>query len=116
MFAWLGLLAIGALPAMINCNLTGGALLHCLKVPHARLVLVDDDEQLLKRIEALRWDSQHDAEMEIVVLTTSRREDIYSQRTDKVNDVYRSAIKGNDPMCLFYTRFVEATNNSNIHS
>jgi acyl-CoA synthetase (AMP-forming)/AMP-acid ligase II len=43
MFAWLGLLAINAAPAMINYNLRGRALAHCIKVAESRLVLADEE-------------------------------------------------------------------------
>ena len=43
MFAWLGLLAIGCYPAMINYNLVGGALVHCVKLAECPLMLVDED-------------------------------------------------------------------------
>ena len=43
--AWMGLLAIGCYPAMINYNLVGGALVHCTKIAECRLVLVDEDFQ-----------------------------------------------------------------------
>ena len=42
-FLMLGLWAIGAFPALINYNLTGKPLLHCIKTASARLVLVDDE-------------------------------------------------------------------------
>jgi acyl-CoA synthetase (AMP-forming)/AMP-acid ligase II len=45
MFAWLALLAIGAVPAMINFNLEGSGLVHCVKVSEARIMLVDEDIQ-----------------------------------------------------------------------
>ncbi|KAK3684637.1 hypothetical protein LTR37_020069 [Vermiconidia calcicola] len=41
--AWMGLLAIGCWPAMINYNLVGGALVHCTKIAECRLLLVDND-------------------------------------------------------------------------
>ncbi|KAH0828314.1 Isopenicillin N epimerase component 1 [Fonsecaea pedrosoi] len=40
---WLGLLAIGCYPAMINYNLVGGALVHCVKIAECRILLVDED-------------------------------------------------------------------------
>lgn len=43
MFAWMGLLAIGCYPAMINYNLVGGALVHCAKLADCKLMLVDED-------------------------------------------------------------------------
>ena len=42
---WMGLLAIGCYPAMINYNLVGGALVHCTKIAECRLLLVDEDFQ-----------------------------------------------------------------------
>ncbi|KAL8997930.1 MAG: hypothetical protein Q9169_002923 [Polycauliona sp. 2 TL-2023] len=42
-FLMLGLWSIGANPALINYNLTGAPLIHCLAVSTARIVLVDDE-------------------------------------------------------------------------
>jgi non-ribosomal peptide synthetase component F len=44
-FIWLGLWAIGAKPAFINYNLTGKALVHCIRVSTSRLLLVDPQIQ-----------------------------------------------------------------------
>lgn len=41
-FVWLGLWSIGAKPAFINYNLTGHALVHCIKAVGGGLVLVDE--------------------------------------------------------------------------
>ena len=43
--AWMGLLAIGCYPAMINYNLIGAALAHCTKVAESTVILVDEDFQ-----------------------------------------------------------------------
>lgn len=40
---WMGMLAVGCYPAMINYNLVGGALVHCVKVAECKLLLVDED-------------------------------------------------------------------------
>ncbi|KAK4664350.1 long-chain fatty acid transporter fat1 [Podospora pseudopauciseta] len=40
-FLLLALWAIGAVPALINYNLTGAALVHCVKRANARLMLID---------------------------------------------------------------------------
>ncbi|CAG8978834.1 hypothetical protein HYALB_00008489 [Hymenoscyphus albidus] len=40
-FIWLGLWSIGAKPAFINYNLTDKALVHCINVSTARVLLVD---------------------------------------------------------------------------
>lgn len=54
MFAWLGLWCLGAAPAAINYNLAGDALEHCLRVSGAKMVLVDDDPECVKRMEGSR--------------------------------------------------------------
>lgn len=42
LFIWLGLWSIGAYPALINYNLTGAPLIHCLATSTARIVFVDE--------------------------------------------------------------------------
>lgn len=42
-FLWLALWSLGACPAFINYNLTGQALLHCIKTSTARILFVDED-------------------------------------------------------------------------
>ncbi|KAL5339759.1 hypothetical protein BJX70DRAFT_397471 [Aspergillus crustosus] len=49
-FAWLGLWLLGGAPAAINYNLGKEALLHCLRISGARLVLVDDDRGCRERM------------------------------------------------------------------
>ncbi|KKY26688.1 putative long-chain fatty acid [Diplodia seriata] len=41
--AWFAVWALGAVPAFVNCHLRGAALLHCIAVSTARVVLVEDD-------------------------------------------------------------------------
>ncbi|KAL9579393.1 MAG: hypothetical protein Q9203_006714 [Teloschistes exilis] len=43
LFLWFGLWSIGAYPALVNYNLTGAPLIHCLKTSTARLVIVDEE-------------------------------------------------------------------------
>lgn len=42
-FLTLGLWSLGAVPAFINYNLSGAALIHCVKISTARVLLVDPD-------------------------------------------------------------------------
>ncbi|KAI0172552.1 fatty acid transporter [Hypoxylon sp. FL1284] len=49
---WFALEAIGATVAFINCNLTGKALVHCVKLSGARHLLADSDvRQLVSPVE-----------------------------------------------------------------
>jgi len=43
LFVWLGLLSIGAVPALINFNLTSNSLLHCITIADAKLLLFDSE-------------------------------------------------------------------------
>jgi acyl-CoA synthetase (AMP-forming)/AMP-acid ligase II len=43
LWVWFGLWAIGAKPAFINYNLTGGPLIHCVKTSGTRILLVDQE-------------------------------------------------------------------------
>jgi len=50
---WLGLEAIGGVPAFINCNLTDKSLVHCVKVAKARYLLADEEiRSLVEPVEA----------------------------------------------------------------
>ena len=50
LFCWLALLAIGAAPALVNYHLAGEALVRCVEVSGASLLLVDDDEGCSRRV------------------------------------------------------------------
>jgi acyl-CoA synthetase (AMP-forming)/AMP-acid ligase II len=106
MFAWLGLWAIGAAPAMINYNLAGKALVHCLKVPGSKLMLVDEDEELVGRIEDARKDIEGGLGIKICVVDAAFKEGIRAMSAERPDDVYREGVQGNWPLALFYTRWV----------
>ncbi|KAL4905250.1 hypothetical protein BDW74DRAFT_185296 [Aspergillus multicolor] len=52
-FAWLGLWLLGCAPAAINYNLAGDALVHCLRISGARIVLVDDEVDCQGRMQGV---------------------------------------------------------------
>ncbi|KAG6311076.1 Isopenicillin N epimerase component 1 [Claviceps purpurea] len=52
LFIWLGLLSIGAAPALINYNLASGALVHCVKISGTKLLFYDCAPDCAARIEA----------------------------------------------------------------
>ncbi|KHO00242.1 isopenicillin N-CoA synthetase [Metarhizium album ARSEF 1941] len=52
LFIWLGLLSIGAAPALINYNLASGALLHCVKVSGTKVLIYDSAPDCVSRIQA----------------------------------------------------------------
>jgi acyl-CoA synthetase (AMP-forming)/AMP-acid ligase II len=103
-FAWMGLWAIGAAPAMINYNLAGKALLHSLEVAGSQILLVDGEEELVNRVEDARGEIERGLRMKIFVLDRGFKEGIRAMKVERPDDSYRDAIKGNWPMCIFYTR------------
>jgi acyl-CoA synthetase (AMP-forming)/AMP-acid ligase II len=102
-FAWLGLWAIGAAPAMINYNLAGNALIHCLKVSGATLLLVDEDAALRARIEQAQAQIEGDLGMKIRIVDSQAKKEIRSQQAERPADAYRQGVKGDWAMAMFYT-------------
>lgn len=101
-FAWLGLCAIGASPAMINYHLQGKALLHCLGVAGARLLLVGDEEELVGRVEESKTEIEGRG-MRVLVLREDVREGITRGSTERVGDEFREGVRGDWAMSMFYT-------------
>lgn len=54
LFVWLGLLCIGAVPAMINYNLISKPLLHCITVADSKLFIFDSE--IAPNVEAIKDD------------------------------------------------------------
>jgi len=101
MFAWIGLWAVGAAPAMINYNLAGKALVHCLVVSGAKLILVDGDAEVLRRIAEVREEVEGKG-MAVAELPKAR-EEIYSMPPARPSDELRKDVTARSPMALFYT-------------
>lgn len=106
-FAWLALWEIGAAPAMINYNLGGEALIHCLTIGKARegpyIILVDEDQALRARVEEVKETLESKIGAEIVILNDGIRSEISSFEAKRVPDEARKDVKGNWPLALFYT-------------
>ena len=105
-FAWLGLWAIGAAPAMINVNLSGDALVHSVKISGAGTVLVDGDEKVQERFEQVKAKIEA-LGIRIVCLGDEKRSEIEGgAEVGMVDESLRRGVKGTDPFALFYTRYV----------
>ncbi|ERS98510.1 hypothetical protein HMPREF1624_05294 [Sporothrix schenckii ATCC 58251] len=99
--AWLGLLAIGAAPAMINFHLTSKALLHCLGISAAKLILVDGPPDAHARIAAVQTDL--DAQGYRVVDLADARPDVYALDARRPGDELRAGVLPHSPSSMFYT-------------
>lgn len=106
MFAWLGLWSIGAAAAMINYNLAGKALLYCLEISSAKLLLVDEEPAIRGRIKDIQGQIEGELGMRIILMDNEGKANILAMTDQRPSDVYREVVKGDWPMCLFYTRQV----------
>lgn len=89
---------------MINYNLEDTALVHCLKVSGANLVLVDDDKMCRARIEKDRTTIEHDLSMKIVHLDAATKQEIATLSAEQLPDEYAKTVRGYTPVSIFYTR------------
>jgi acyl-CoA synthetase (AMP-forming)/AMP-acid ligase II len=98
-FLLLALWAIGATPALINYNLTGKPLVHCIKKANTRLVFVDP-------VVAGNVTDEVRAELEGVsfeVVTPELEMKMLSQEAARPPDELREIASGNDMAALVYT-------------
>lgn len=92
-FAWMALWSIGAGPAMINYNLSGKALLHCLKICNAKIILVDEIPELADRIKEEKGEIEGVLGMRCVVMDSATKAEIYSTKPDRPADLYRDDVQ-----------------------
>lgn len=109
MFAWLGLWVIGCAPAFINYNLSGEALLHCLRVSGATVLLADEEDGCQARIQQVGDRIREELGMDVRVLTKELKRKISSFSAAVPGHEYRAEVNGEFPMCLLYTRQVNIT-------
>lgn len=98
-FVWLGLWSIGAKPAFINYNLTGQALVHCVRAADTKIMLIDPavasnvDDHVRKEL----------ADVRLEFLTPERQKEILATKPARLPDEARTE-DGIDKMAiLIYT-------------
>lgn len=103
MFSYAASWAVGSAPALINYNLAGDALIHCLKVSGSKIVLVDEDAECRARIEEMRSRIENELGMKICVLDQDAKVMLKSLEPKRPERWYRENIRPDFPMCLIYT-------------
>ena len=101
----MGSWAVGSAPVLINYKLGGDALMHCLKISGAKLLVVDEDKGCRERIEQVRGRIERELGMKIVILDQTLKGEICRMEPKRPERKYREGVKGTFPMCIFYTRF-----------
>jgi acyl-CoA synthetase (AMP-forming)/AMP-acid ligase II len=105
MFVWMALWSLGCAPAQMNYNLTGDALVHCLTVSEAKILLVDADEGCQARINDTRERIEGQLGMKTIVLSPEKKAEINAFAPTVPERRWRDGMKGSFPMCLLYTRY-----------
>ncbi|KAL8778268.1 MAG: hypothetical protein Q9213_007488 [Squamulea squamosa] len=108
-FLWLGLWSIGAHPALINYNLTGAPLIHCLTISTARIVFIDEEisdrfnEEVTSAILSPTF-RDGKGPMEKVMFNSTTASDISSSVTGiREPDSVRSGAESHHMAALIYT-------------
>jgi acyl-CoA synthetase (AMP-forming)/AMP-acid ligase II len=105
LFIWLGLLSIGAAPALINYNLASGALLHCVRISRTNILVYDSAPDCVSRIEASAKQLR-EAGVEPIVLSGELKDKIAKNPvTRPTTDCFENTSKVLS-LALMYTRFV----------
>lgn len=103
-FAWLGLWTIGCAPAMINWNLGGEALVHCLRIAGVKVMLVDEEEGCRGRVEGERVRIEGNLGVRVLYLGDELKAEVARGPKERLGDEWREGVTGESPICLFYTR------------
>lgn len=93
---------------MINFNLSGDALLHCLRISGAAILLVEDLPDCKARIDEEAEKIESDLHMTIVPLSNDLKKEIGSGKVVRIGDQYRQDVCGDTPIALLYTRYVHS--------
>ena len=100
---WWGLLSIGAAPAFINYNLASDALIHCVKLSGAKILLVDADPACQSRVD----ESIERLKTEIGILpllfTSQLQDDIAQFDATRPEDSLRIQSECKIPAAFIYT-------------
>ena len=88
---------------MINFNLAGDALVHCLKISGAKVVLVDEEDKVRARVEGEKQRID-ELGMQTIVMSEDMKSSIAAKTAEKPDDSYREGLKASFPGVLFYTR------------
>lgn len=93
---------------MINFHLSGDALIHCVGLTGAKIILVDWDEECRARIEGSRRKFE-EIGVKIVVLEDAMKRHIDTLQPTRPPDSYRTGLQLKDVGFLLFTRYVRSS-------
>ena len=100
---WYAAICIGSFPALVNYNLEGDSLLHCLKIIETTLLLAGPDEDIRTRIRHSEG-AISDLGIKTIVMDGRIEDEIASVSETVPDDSYRKHVVGETPFCVMYTR------------
>jgi acyl-CoA synthetase (AMP-forming)/AMP-acid ligase II len=102
MFTMMATWAVGSAPALINYNLGGAGLVHCLKVTGGKILIVDEDQACQERVQEMRTQIE-ELGMRIIILDAETKARILTHEPTRPDNKFRDGVTGEFPIFLFYT-------------
>ncbi|KAK6508700.1 hypothetical protein TWF506_010778 [Arthrobotrys conoides] len=100
-FIWMGLWAVGGIPAFYNYNLTGDALVHVVKVSTAKLAIVG--HRVEETVGVKKQINEALPEVEVVIFDEALENKVAGWRLDRPEEALLSGAKLADMAALVYT-------------
>ncbi|KAL2837374.1 hypothetical protein BJX68DRAFT_273091 [Aspergillus pseudodeflectus] len=100
MIIWFACVSLGAAPALLNYNLEGKALLHCLEICETRLLILGDSVQ--GGIAEVRGEIEGRG-IKVEVLDAVLKELVSAMPSERIPDDARQGVQAKDPFALVYT-------------
>lgn len=107
LWMWFGLWALGARPALLNFNLSGDRLVHCVKIATTRLVIVDVEVKGVlegeEGAETRRKLETEDGNREVLIFDDATERVVATWNGVRPSDEERAGVKMPDMAMLIYT-------------
>ena len=104
-FVWYGLVSIACAPAFINYNIASDALVHCIKVSGANILLADSDEGCQERLRGSLDRIVSEAGVKPITFSEELKASIAMSDSRRPPDSLRETMKDTTTFCLIYTRY-----------
>ncbi|KAK2763732.1 putative NRPS-like protein biosynthetic cluster [Arachnomyces sp. PD_36] len=102
-FLWMGLLSIGAAPALINYNLASDALVHCVSISGTKILISDAEEGCQARVQGSRESITNDLGVNVVTLSDELKNEIGKLDPSRPHRKQDWAYSASVPLALLYT-------------
>ena len=105
MFVWYGLISIGCTAAFVNYNIASDALVHCIKVSGAKILIADNDTGCKERLQGSMDRIISELGIKPITLSEDLKISIAISDPKRPSDSLREAVGQKSNLCLIYTRY-----------